>query len=232
MEIKARPSTVLTFGCGIMLGFAALVLLVSGRDMSPSKSVASSEHSAIAPLANTETAWKVNSLSSQKPSTVNIYVMGRETLRDTSEARSVALSPSTAVESGWRSPSATTTDTEQSSSTTDAYQQEFRTQPPTNDQPTHRECMLAADDVVANGWHNSPVETGCFAGPEDPAIGDAYGELESESGKGSATNPYPGYATCATEDAQGPCMWSASEQGNGIGHSFLRDADGTVTYLN
>lgn len=96
-----------------------------------------------------------------------------------------------------------------------------------------RACMLAADRIVSYGWSGAADEVQCF-GHEDnlAAINDAYGALEAESGKGSYTNPHPGYATCATEDAPGPCFWSASEQGNGQGHSFLREANGSITYLS
>lgn len=39
-------------------------------------------------------------------------------------------------------------------------------------------------------------------------------------------------APCPTEDSTGPCHWNASHQGDGNGHSFTRNTDGTVTYTD
>jgi hypothetical protein len=39
------------------------------------------------------------------------------------------------------------------------------------------------------------------------------------------------YEPCASEDSDGPCLWNAAIRGNGIGASFVRNADGTIDYL-
>lgn len=39
------------------------------------------------------------------------------------------------------------------------------------------------------------------------------------------------YEPCLSEDSDGPCLWNAAERGNGIGASFVRNADGSIDYL-
>jgi hypothetical protein len=36
---------------------------------------------------------------------------------------------------------------------------------------------------------------------------------------------------CVSEDSPGPCYWDAKAFGNGEGTSFVRNADGSITYL-
>lgn len=36
---------------------------------------------------------------------------------------------------------------------------------------------------------------------------------------------------CAWEDSPGPCFWDAQNTGNGLGTSFVRNADDSITYL-
>lgn len=52
---------------------------------------------------------------------------------------------------------------------------------------------------------------------------------------GMPTEPLPtpaGMLPCATEDAPGPCIWIAPEQGNGEGRSFWVDSEQGVHFLD
>ncbi len=48
----------------------------------------------------------------------------------------------------------------------------------------------------------------------------------------TAWQPSDGIPPCEWEDSPGPCEWVAQERGNHIGQSFIRDANGTTTYIN
>lgn len=42
----------------------------------------------------------------------------------------------------------------------------------------------------------------------------------------------PTLGPCDFEDGPGPCYWDAEHRGNGLGDSFVIDADGNVTYTD
>ena len=40
----------------------------------------------------------------------------------------------------------------------------------------------------------------------------------------------PPIPACVGEDTPGPCFWDATHRGNGLGRSFVIDAEGSVSY--
>ena len=40
----------------------------------------------------------------------------------------------------------------------------------------------------------------------------------------------PGISPCVAEDGPGPCYWDSRTRGNGLGRSFVIDAEGGVSY--
>ena len=48
----------------------------------------------------------------------------------------------------------------------------------------------------------------------------------------SVGEPNGQIAECESEDSAGPCYWDAATRGNGLGESFMVNADQTVIYQN
>lgn len=236
MTVKLSPASILAFIAGI----AALVLFVSGRDMSPSKAVADSPHSVVNMAASQDVAWQANRSTLRSPDPSQVTVVRPPAVNVVVNVPSSPTGGTAEVSgaSGWRTP--------------DPALVQAAAEQAAPDHPGSYNCMKTADEIVSYGWTGSASEVSCFGSEDNLAgINDAYGALEegrssyepSEQAQGSrfampqedgSVFDPASYPACASDDGSGPrpCFWDASRMGNGQGTSFFVAANGRVTSFN
>lgn len=199
MTVKLSPTAVLTLVAGI--GF--LIFALSGRDLSPSRSVADSPHSTVS-LASSDTAWQQNRSTIERPGPAQVTVIQAEGYGGSAEAESQATIEQQQVDadasetaSGWRTP--------------------------------NPELVAAQDEKTGDSTNPHPGSaTEAPAEAAEQAAQPRSYAITMEDG--SVFDPST-YAPCTSDDGSGPrpCFWNAQEQGNDQGTSFFVAANGRVT---
>ena len=82
-------------------------------------------------------------------------------------------------------------------------------------------------EVIARRARN--IENGRYPHPEaaEALLADCAAHGSETLANQHVNPPIP---ACVGEDTPGPCFWDATHRGNGLGRSFVRDAEGNVSY--
>ena len=204
MQVQIKPLTALLFGVGFVL---ALAFLLNGRDYSPSKSVASSEHSVVAPLANAETAWQSNSRRSPGPEQVTIQQPPTVIVQlpegvypfpaNSSLSGELSAPGAGASGTGWRTPDPVT---EEDSSSEPSEPKRSKSKV-TGSSSSSPDCDALAQRIHdTHDYRGTADERACFGEEDDPRVGLAldYGKTETSYAASEQTLK-PGSYGCMLE---------------------------------
>ena len=86
-------------------------------------------------------------------------------------------------------------------------------------------------DATTEGYEWFYCEPGESTGQvAECAVGELHSDADDEGYVYYTCAPW--VDECESEDSAGPCYWDAATRGNGLGESFMVNADQTVTYQN